>query len=283
MSKLLFGGKKIYPFLRWAGSKRHNINKLIQYLPEDVFERRYIEPFVGAGSMFLTLQPTAAFLSDANEHLINSYKYVSNKPDLIHKYLLGHKKKSGEAYYYRIREIYNSSEPSAAQAARFIYLNQTCFNGIFRVNKKGEFNVAYGWKEPPILPTLSHLRNLSKALNDVKITACSFEKALWDTMSNDFIYLDPPYPPLNGTSNFTHYTTDRFSKQKQMELYTIYKKLDLKGCKLMMSNADVPFIRDLYNNFNINWLSVVRWITCKNKKHRVSEVIITNYSSFLEI
>ena len=277
----IYDTSAIEPFLRWAGGKSRLITLLIQYLPDDISKRRYIEPFVGAGSMFLTLQPKRAFLSDANEHLINSYEYIRASPELIHLYLSQHAKRSCKAYYYQIRELYNRSKPSAAQAARFIYLNKTCFNGIFRVNRNGEFNVPYGWKEPPFLPTLHHLRLLSVALKGVKLVSCGYQEALRKTTSKDFIYMDPPYPPLNGTSNFTHYTADRFAENDQRQLAQLFSDLHSNGCKLMMSNADIPLIRSLYKEFNIYELSVVRCITCKNKKHRVSELVITNYDSFL--
>lgn len=227
--------------------------------------------------MFLALQPKRALLCDANTHLINAYRYIHSSPNIIHHYLLQHSRMSCEAYYYEVRDFYNRSKPSAAQAARFIYLNKTCFNGIFRVNRDGEFNVPYGWKEPPALPTLQHLRNVSEALRGVKLVACDFQEALRDRKPKDFIYMDPPYPPLNGIANFTHYTADRFTETDQKQLAQLFLELHTKGCKLMMSNANLPLIRRLYKGFNIHKLSVVRWITCKNIKHRVSELIITNY------
>jgi DNA adenine methylase len=229
----------IEPFLRWAGGKGRLVKKLTLYLPKDISKRKYIEPFVGAGSLFLALQPQKALISDSNEHLINTYKYIRKNPDLIHTYLSQHAKKTSEKYYYQIRIIYNRSKPSAAQAARFIYLNKTCFNGIFRVNMKGEFNVPYGWKHPPFLPSLHHLRRISKVLKSVKIVSHDYQKALKKASSKDFIYLDPPYPPLNGTSYFTHYTTNRFCEDDQMKLAKLFSDLDSKRCKLMMSNADM--------------------------------------------
>lgn len=271
----------IKPFLRWAGGKGRLVKSLIQYLPKDISKRKYIEPFVGAGSLFLALQPKKAIISDSNKHLIDTYRYIQKNPDLVHIYLSQHAKKSCEKYYYQVRNQYNRSKPSAAQSARFIYLNKTCFNGIFRVNLAGEFNVPYGWKHPPFLPSLNHLRQLSKILKGIKILPYDYQKALKNTTPKDFIYLDPPYPPLNGTSFFTHYTAARFAGDDQRQLAKLFSNLDSKGCKLMMSNADIPLIRRLYKKFYIHKLSVVRSITCKNKKHSVHELIITNYNSFL--
>jgi DNA adenine methylase len=152
----------IQPFLRWAGGKGRLVKSLIQYLPKDISKRKYIEPFVGAGSLFLALQPKNAIISDSNKHLIDTYRYIRKNPDLIHIYLSQHAKNSSEKYYYQVRNRYNRSKPSAAQSARFIYLNKTCFNGIFRVNMEGEFNVPYGWKHPTFLPSLNHLLTIIK-------------------------------------------------------------------------------------------------------------------------
>ena len=160
-------------------------------------------------------------------------------------------------------------------------MNKTCYNGIFRVNREGLFNVPYGRYKTVSLPTRGHLRKVSSVLKSKEIFAASFKNALEDVEKGDFVYLDPPYPPLNGTSNFTHYTTDRFVEDDQRQLSQLFSNLHSKGCKLMMSNADIPLIRQLYKEFNMCEISVVRNITCKNKKNRVSELVITNYDSFL--
>ena len=227
--------------------------------------------------MFFALAPEKAFLSDANKHLIDMYSHVARNPDLLHEYLKQHKNNNSEAYYYNIRTQYNSSRNSAAQAARFIYLNKACFNGIFRVNIKGMFNVPYGWKEPPSLPSRSDLRNARLALRVANISCASYEDALRDTNAGDFVYLDPPYPPLNGTSFFTHYTPDRFSAHDQARLASLVQELDSSGCKFMLSNADIKSTRLLYKNFSIRAYTVRRWITSGKIKHKVSELLITNY------
>ena len=185
--------------------------------------------------------------------------------------------KNSKDYYYQVRDEYNSSGFSPKQAARFIYLNRTCFNGIFRVNKNGGFNVPYGWKEPPALPTKQHLYLASEILKNSRIEALDYKLALKDLTSKDFFYLDPPYPPLNGTSFFTHYTADRFRENDQIELASIVDELDRKGALFLLSNADTNLIRNLYKKYNISELSVVRWITSKSIKHKVSELVIANY------
>lgn len=268
---------KIGPFLRWAGGKRQLRKILLSFLPGDIGQRTYREPFLGGGSLFFALRPKEAILSDANEHLIRCYRFVRDEPSLVARYLHSHAAKDGEAYYYRVREEYNSSEFSAAQAARFIYLNKACFNGIFRVNAKGEFNVPYGRKESPAIPSENDLIATAGILKDTSLKASSYEKALKDASKGDFIYLDPPYPPLNGTAYFTHYTSDRFSEEDQENLAKRVHELDRCGCLLMISNADTSLIRCLYKKYELVSLPVIRYLTCKSVRHKVKELLITNY------
>ena len=267
----------VEPFLRWAGGKRSLIKHFRKFFPPDIHQRPYIEPFLGAGSVFFELQPDIAVLADSNKHLIECYEFVQDCPELVADYLRDHRKKNCEDYYYHIRDVYNRSKPSAAQAARFIYLNKACFNGIFRVNLKGEFNVPYGRKEPPYLPDRDWLRQVGAVLENAILSPASFEETLESVTGDDFIYLDPPYPPLNNTSNFTRYTKDQFSIDDQKRLAEIVYELDARGCLVMMSNADVPLINELYEKFDRFSLPVTRWITCKSIKHQVNELIITNY------
>lgn len=195
----------VSPILRWVGGKVKIVRRLLKFLPHDIDKRLYREPFFGAGALFFALQPKKAFLSDLNEQLIQCYRYVRDNPTGVSRYLQGHLAKASENYYYDIRDRYNRFSFSAAQAARFIFLNKTCFNGIFRVNREGKFNVPYGWKEPPHIPTCSKLKDISSVLQRSKLDALSYEKVLGNVSARDFFYLDPPYPPLNGTSNFSRY------------------------------------------------------------------------------
>jgi DNA adenine methylase len=268
---------KIGPFLRWAGGKRQLRKTLLTFLPEDMDQRTYREPFLGGGSLFFAIQPKSAVLSDANEHLIHCYEFVRDDPKLVARYLRLHASRDTESYYYRVREEYNRASFSAAQAARFIYLNKTCFNGIFRVNTKGRFNVPYGRKESPAIPSDSDLTSIAGILKNASLLASSFERALENTARGDFIYLDPPYPPLNGTAYFTHYTSDRFSEQDQKNLAQRVHELDRNGCMIMISNADTPLIRHLYDKYKLVSLPVVRYLTCKSIRHKVRELLITNY------
>ena len=265
------------PFLRWAGGKRRLIHHLLGYLPADVTARRYREPFLGAASLFFALQPERAILSDANVDLINCFCHVRDNPGAVHRALARLATRSGAEHYYQVRTRYNASPPSSTQAARFIYLNKTCFNGIFRVNRQGRFNVPYGLKDRPVLPTLSALRWAGEALRRASLSSCSFELALTDARRGDFFYIDPPYPPLNGTSNFTRYTSERFPVQMQYALADQVHKVSKSGAKIMMTNADLPLIRELYAGFALISLAVTRSVTCKARRHSVGELVITNY------
>lgn len=252
---------------------------LLHALPSDIRERTYHEVFVGAGSLFLAVQPKKAVLSDANGHLIACYEWIRKSPDLVASYLQQHLSRNKKKYYYEVRDLYNRSESSAAQAARFVYLNKACFNGVFRVNMKGEFNVPYGYKEPPLIPTRGELRTVSDLLKGSTLHARPFEIAIEAVGEDGFVYLDPPYPPLNGTSYFTHYTAERFGELDQRTLASAVKELHRRGAKFMMSNADTEMIREIYADEHFQFLevSVTRYVTCKAKKHRASELIITNY------
>lgn len=253
------------------------INEILQHIPEDAKRLRYHEPFLGAGSLFFALRPRHASLSDANHHVIDCHRFVRDCPELIYRSIRRYAKSTSERYYYEVREAYNRGSASPAQAARFIYLNKTCFNGIFRVNRAGKFNVPYGWKEPPSLPSLELLRSTSSALKHASLKVQRFEDATSAARPGDFVYLDPPYPPLNGTAYFTHYTENRFSIADHRRVAEEAQRLDRNGCRVLISNADVPLVRELYRGFCVLQLPAVRYISCKRVKHRVNELLIANY------
>jgi len=265
------------PFLKWAGGKRQILPHLLKLLPKDIKQRNYWEPFLGGGALFFALDPVNAVLSDANMHLIMTYKYVRDDPELVFRYLSMHMRQDCESYYYKVRDLYNKSEPSSAQAARFIFLNKACYNGIFRVNQKGLFNVPYGRHEKPSIPSISQLKRASKTLRSKDLMTGSYEKILKNVKKGDFIYLDPPYPPLNGTSHFTYYTTDKFGENEQQKLAETVKHLDAIGCLFMLSNAATQKIKKLYKRFVYKILPVTRFITCKKIRHEVKEIIVRNY------
>lgn len=265
------------PFLRWAGGKQALCSLLVRALPAGFRELYYVEPFVGAGTLFFAATPQRARITDANPHLMSCYKQVRDRPELVFHYLQTHARKNSETYYYATRERYNSLPESTAQAARFIYLNKTCFNGIFRVNSSGAFNVPYGRKEPPALPSREELMRASKILQRAEIHVASWEAEIPKIGKGDFLFVDPPYPPLNGTSYFTHYTKERFSSDDQCSLATAVLAAADRGARVLVTIADTPLTRRLYSELNKSKVSVTRYVTCKSTKHKVEELVLTNY------
>jgi DNA adenine methylase len=265
------------PFLRWAGGKYHRARLLMRFAPQDVHQRVYHEPFLGAASLFFALIHRDARLSDLNGHLIDCYRAIRDSPLSVWKALREHQAADSEVHYYAVRSLYNRSRKGVARAARFLYLNRTCFNGVFRVNTRGDYNVPYGHKASPRFPAVSELLQASAALKRAVLEVQDYETALRAAQKGHFIYLDPPYPPLNGTSYFTHYTADRFGEEDQEKVAAAAMSLHKRGCLFLLSNANTPTIRRLYRGFNVHHLSVTRWVSSSRKKHRVDEVIITNY------
>jgi DNA adenine methylase len=265
------------PFLRWVGGKRGLARRLVELAPDDASKGRYVEPFLGAGSLFFTLAPPEAILGDANGHLVSCYRHIRDSPKSVASQLRHHAASHGKRYYYRVRKLYNQTSASPARAAHFIYLNHACFNGVFRVNRDGEFNVPVGDKKEPNFPTAGHLERVAQQLKQTKLVVGDFETTLALAKKGDFVYLDPPYPPLNGTAYFAHYTKDRFAAADQERLAKLVRELDTRGCDVMVTNAWVKTIKGLYKGFNFKRLTVTRWVTCNKKRHRVREVVITNY------
>lgn len=266
------------PFLRWAGGKTRLVCSLEDRLPQDLSDDvMYFEPFLGAGSLFFRLRPQRAQLSDNNKDLIECYEALQDRPDLVVRYLKTHLTNNSEEYYYKMRGKYNKARQSFAKAALFVYLNKTCFNGIWRVNSNGEFNVPFGHRDPkhPILER--DILQAAKALSNATIIHCDYKDAVTKVREDDFVYFDPPYPPLNGTSYFTHYTIEGFNRTNHAELASVAKSLDRRGAFVMVSNADLPYIRKLYEGFRVHELEVMRWIRADGDRYRVREVIITNY------
>lgn len=269
---------RIRPLLRWVGGKTRLTTRLLSFIPEDARTGTYWEPFLGGASLFLALRPRRARLSDANEHLVGFYKHVRRRPDLIHRYLKELSAHSSEEHYYTVRSEYNRGQPSVRQASRFLYLNKHSYNGVFRVNKNGEYNVPYGRRKRYVLPSKDHIHRAAEALQQATLATCSYEDVLPKVQADGFVYLDPPYPPLNGTSFFTHYTADRFSEADQRQLAKMVSELDRTGARFMMTNADVPLVRELYGEYRLHSLSVTRFVTCKNTRHSVAELVVTNYT-----
>ena len=265
------------PILRWVGGKTQILAFLTERLPNDVNDRFYAEPFFGGGALFFSVRPEGALLSDSNRHLLDVYKQVRDHPNDVATELERHASRSSEAYYYEIRRAYNKSAQSAVRAAQFIYLNKSCFNGVFRVNRADEFNVPYGWKEPPHLPSREELCAVAVQLRAANLICCDFEEAARQIPDSSFVYFDPPYPSINGTRSFVRYTPNQFSEDDHRRLASAVRRLDRHRCFVMVSNADTPLVRKLYAGFNFSSVDVIRHVTCKGETNRTSELLITNY------
>ena len=273
------------PFVKWAGGKRSIVDTLIKLSPPE-FDT-YYEPFVGGGAMLFELSPKKAIINDSNKELINVYECIKdeNKFTLLCNELNKHEKNHSEEYYYKIRDLDRSKTKfnkmsDYKRAARTIYLNKACFNGLYRVNSKGEFNVPFGKKLK--VNTYDGL-NLGLIytylnLNDIKIRSVDFSEAIKDAKKGDFIYFDPPYD--SEKEIFTSYTSDGFDRSYQEKLANVFKELDKKGCYVMLSNYNTNLIKDLYKDYNFYFVNTKRQIGAKaSNRKSVVEVIITNYKN----
>ena len=207
-------------FIKWAGGKSLFVDKILEYLPPLELIKTYYEPFLGAGSVYISYKPGRAVLSDSNLRLIETFKNIQISPRKVFAYLKKSQRLNSKKYYYKQRDLFNrkSSKYSVAQAARFVYLNKACFNGIYRVNAKGEFNVPFGHRNPICIPSLAELVEISKMLGKATLRTSDYTKIIKGGKKKDVFYFDPPYPPLNKSSYFTHYTKDRFGKDDQISL-----------------------------------------------------------------
>ena len=281
--------KLVKPFLKWAGGKRQLIAEIMKYIPPQYFqEYTYYEPFLGGGALFFELQPKNAVINDSNSELINCYKVIRDSVEELIENLEIHKDNNNEKYYYNIRgidrtsKIYKSLTP-VEKAARIIYLNKTCYNGLFRVNSQGHFNVPFGkYKNPKILDE-EVLKAVSQYLNNQEITILNkdFAAALNTAKSGDFIYLDPPYDPVSHTASFTGYDVNKFNKDEQIRLKNLFDELTIRGCKVMLSNSDTEFIRDIYKDYQDKFHVVMATRAINSnalKRGTVKELLIFNYN-----
>ncbi|MBE9037739.1 DNA adenine methylase [aff. Roholtiella sp. LEGE 12411] len=263
------------PFLKWAGGKSRLIQQYIPYFPKSY--KNYYEPFLGGGAVFFYLQPSAAILTDINAELINTYCCVRDHVEELISLLKEHKNRHNKDYYYSVRN--NSGGTDIEKAARLIYLNKTCFNGLYRVNSQGKFNVPLGRYDNPNICSEVLLKAASEALSNAEIKQADFFDVVnYVTSSDDFIYFDPPYYPVSETSYFTAYSSDRFAEEQQVQLKDVFEKLAERGVKVMLSNSDCKFIRNLYSSFNIYTISASRAINSNAKKRgKITELLVTSY------
>ncbi|MEE3719681.1 DNA adenine methylase [Tumidithrix elongata RA019] len=280
----------VRPFLKWAGGKRQLVPVIIpeiqKHLPKG--SNRYYEPFIGAGAILLTLQPKKAVINDTNAELINCYQVIRDAVEDLIDLLEDHKARNSEDYYYEIREKDRETEyihtiSKEERAARIIYLNKTCYNGLFRVNSQGQFNVPFGrYKNPSILDE-AVLRGVSNYLNQnqVEILNLDFQDAVSTAKKGDFIYFDPPYDPVSDTASFTGYDVNGFNKKEQERLRDVANNLIDRKCKILLSNACTDFILDLYNDtkrYKIEKVPANRAINSNAlKRGKIEEVLIRNY------
>lgn len=271
------------PFLKWAGGKTQLLPRFARFYPREAIER-YIEPFLGSGAVFFhvkaRLNPKTAILCDNNEELIETFKAVKTDVEGVIRALRIHKEKHGPEYFREMRT--RLVEDATARAARFIYLNKTCFNGLYRVNSRGIFNVPMGRYLRPAILDEDGLREASRQLQGVKIATQDFRKLPALAKRGDFIYLDPPYHPVSSTSYFTSYTRDSFGAKDQWELSEVYHELCQAGCFVMLSNSYNPFIAGLYWRFRkdvyIHRVSARRNINSRaERRGPITELVIVNY------
>lgn len=273
---------QIKPFLKWAGGKRALADCIMQFMPSRF--NAYFEPFVGGGALFFALKAKGLlkskkiYLSDKNSELINAYQVIQNNPKALLKELKSLQTNHSKEQFYTIRNMDKNenfiNEDSVFRATRFIYLNKTCFNGLCRYNSKGEFNTPMGSYKNPKIYDEELILNASNALQGAKLFCEDFEEILREVKSGDFVYFDPPYYPLNKTSSFVSYT-DNFLENEQIRLAKLFKNLNSKSVKVLQSNSNTPFIRELYGEFEIIELKAKRAINCKGKgRGEITELLI---------
>jgi DNA adenine methylase len=269
-------------FVKWAGGKTQLIEQFKPLFPKTI--KRYFEPFVGSGAVFFYIKqkynPEYSLICDTNEELIITYQIIQKDITELVKLLKQHEKeyyKKPEEYYYKIRE--QQPKDPLKIAARFIFLNRTCWNGLYRVNSNGGFNVPMGDYKKPSIVREDVLRKASKLLQGTRIEKWDFTQIGPEVKKGDFVYFDPPYHPLPGKNSFTSYQKINFLEEDQIRLKEFFDHLAQKGCNCMLSNSDSPFITDLYNRYELKKVSAKRMINCDaTKRGAITEVVVRNYS-----
>lgn len=273
------------PFLKWAGGKSRLLPQFRQFFP--VRYGRYYEPFLGGGAVFFDMQPPQAVLNDLNPALIGAYRHIQGRLDeLLHRlkqlraYYYDLMPSQRQAAYYRFRQHYNElPHGTLEKTVLLIVLNKTCYNGLYRENARGQFNVPYGRYEKPLLFREEQLRAVRSALHQVELLNTHFATASATACAGDFIYFDPPYAPVSATASFTRYYRRNFGLEQHAELAQVARKLAERGVQVMLSNADVPLVRELYADFHIHTVQATRAINSKPwRRGKIGELVITSYS-----
>jgi DNA adenine methylase len=274
---------KPQPFLKWVGGKSQLLVQFDGFFPKEI--NRYFEPFIGGGAVFFYLKhrfpQMRGFLRDINAELINTYIAVRDFPNELMSRLDEHAERfhaDRENYFYLVRAQHHISATEVVErAARMIFLNKTCFNGLWRVNARGEFNVPIGSSKNPSLYDEENILAASRALEGVHLAVQDFRDTLNETRRGDFAYIDPPYFPISLTANFTSYTKEDFGAEEQRELHAVFADAARRGVSLMLSNSDTTFIRKLYHDFRIHTVQARRMVNCDGtKRGEVNEVVVTN-------
>lgn len=273
---------RIQPFVAWAGGKQQLLPEIEQEIKRAGHFTTYYEPFVGGGSVLFDLLPKQAVINDYNAELINAYRVIkTDVDDLIAELAKG---ENTAEEYYRIRALDRAPGyqrlSKVKKAARFIYLNKTCFNALYRVNRQGYFNSAYGKRKKVNIIQADNLSKISQYLNDndIKLHTGDFAEILDDVEPNSLVYIDPPYMPKNEIANFTRYTDNQFRESDQRRLADQCQQLDRTGIKFIASNSNTPMIKELYKDFNFRRVSARRFINVKSTgRKKIDEILITNF------
>lgn len=259
------------PVVKWVGGKRGIVDTLMKLMPEDYGD--YWEPFVGGGALFFALHPNPhrAHISDVNDDLMNMYRTVKRSKNKLMAELDVLSAFQSEDFYYAIRAEHNINDP-ALRAARFVFINKLCYNGLIRYNSKGQINTPWGHKKNPVtLYDRENINAVAAALKGVEIATRSYDKI--EPSPGDFVYFDPPYHDA-----YNSYSKNGFGDEGQAELASFFRALDARGVLLMLSNSDTPLIRELYDGFNVREITAPRAVSCKGDGRKpVSELIVTNY------
>jgi DNA adenine methylase len=272
-----------HPFLKWAGGKWAVAPQIERLLPHDVRERVYREPFLGGGAMYFRLQPQTAFLSDSLVDLVATYQVVQHSVDALIPRLEKLKATHSTEQFYAIRDAFNQKRdaPRIERAAWLVYLNKTCFNGLFRTNKDGEFNVPVGHYKNPGIVDPPALRLAAAALAAAEIEHAPFERVVEQAAPGDVVYFDPPYVPLSKTSSFAAYADGAFTLKDQERLAAVFRKLDERGCLLALSNSDTPEVRALYEGYDLSPIIAPRAISAKaSTRGEVTELLVRNVARY---
>jgi DNA adenine methylase len=265
------------PIVKWVGGKSRLLPELLARAPSSF--RCYHEPFVGGAALFFELAPRAAILSDVNAELVSCYRAVQSDVDAVVTALARHRAEHSEAYYYAVRDGWNAGADAsaAARAATFIYLNKTCYNGLWRVNSRGLFNVPAGRYVNPGILDAERLRAASAVLAKARLRVAPFDAVVDAARRGDFVYFDPPYDPVSATADFTSYTQGGFGVEDQERLAEVFARVVERGCAVMLSNSDTPFVRRLYARWHIDRVMCARAVNSRaDRRGAVAEVIVTN-------